>query len=254
MFADCRSFNTPLVWNTTNVVDTGEMFRNATSFNQPVNFVTDNVIMMSYMFAGARAFNSTVTFSSTARVKAMERMFSGSAFNQRLNFNTESMERVDNMFANAPFEQDVSKWNVSKVTLCAGFCNACALPNFTQCDNDCIRKTSVRGWSVCNCPKGEVNVSATQCEFLPPTMAPNTSVISQVPSIAPCMTCIIVVNSVSGNASQTVIVGDNSSLVSVTVPPSLFRFPQLHCAHYCRAFLFRPPYPSGARRECDCIN
>ena len=58
MFYQAKSFNQPINFNTSKVVDMEGMFFYASSFDQAVNFDTSSVTNMDYMFDKALAFEN----------------------------------------------------------------------------------------------------------------------------------------------------------------------------------------------------
>ena len=73
-------------WDTSNVTDMGDMFRDATAFNQPLNkWNVSNVTDMTMMFYNATAFNQPLNDWNVSNVKDMYFMFLGAtSFNKPL--------------------------------------------------------------------------------------------------------------------------------------------------------------------------
>ncbi|QDY87736.1 BspA family leucine-rich repeat surface protein [Mycoplasma anserisalpingitidis] len=59
MFTNCKNFNQPLNFNTSNVEDMSNMFWYCTTFNQPINFNTSKVEDMYLMFQGCKSLDKT---------------------------------------------------------------------------------------------------------------------------------------------------------------------------------------------------
>lgn len=142
MFLYATWFNAQVTFSdTSKVTNMSLMFQNATSFNKPLNFDTRSVTNMQSMFNYASAFNSPITFSDTSKVTNMRQMFYyATSFNQPLTFNstelidmyqmfhraqsfnsplsmiTSKVTNMENVFWFSPFNQDISWWDVSKVT------------------------------------------------------------------------------------------------------------------------------------------
>ena len=92
---DAGTSSAPLNWNTRNVTDMSEMFRNATSFNQSIgNQNVGNVTNMSTMFGSATSFNQPIGGWDVSNVTDISYMF----------------------WRAASFRQLVSDWDVSNVT------------------------------------------------------------------------------------------------------------------------------------------
>lgn len=128
MFQGATAFNQPVAFDTKNVADMKSMFFRATAFNQPISFNSPKLKNTVYMFGFAPAFNSPVTMNTSA-VTDMSNMFYGAnTFNQPLAFNTGEVRNMNYMFFNAfAFNQDISAWNVTKVTSYVGFSTNTAL-------------------------------------------------------------------------------------------------------------------------------
>jgi surface protein len=80
---------------------------------------------MSYMFNGASAMNGELNNWNTIKVTNMDHMFFGaSSFNQPLNnWNTSSVTNMLLMFFGAPYSQDLTSWDMNKITKMAFMVN-----------------------------------------------------------------------------------------------------------------------------------
>jgi surface protein len=95
-------FNQPLsTWNVLNVTTMQAMFYNNTQFNQNINnWNVSKVTNMSFMFYFASQFNPQTSVGP----------FIG-------NWNVSNVENMQQMFSFATaFNQNISNWNVTKVT------------------------------------------------------------------------------------------------------------------------------------------
>ena len=106
-------------WDTSNVTDMFQLFKNAESFNQDISkWDTSNVTTMKFMFSGASYFNQDISKWKTSNVKDMSYMFRGaSSFNQDISkWDTSNVTTMKFMFSGASyFNQDISKWKTSNV-------------------------------------------------------------------------------------------------------------------------------------------
>ena len=143
MFTYASSFNSSLQMRTESVTDMSGMFVGS-GFNQPIHFNTANVTNMSSMFMNS-PFNQPLPSSfTTAKVTDMQQMFADNTkFNQNVVFDVSKVTNFRSMFFNASnfssvlnlshmgqvassmhtmfykaskFNQDISNWDVSKVT------------------------------------------------------------------------------------------------------------------------------------------
>ena len=114
-------------WSVSNVTNMGQMFLRTRTFNRDIHsWDVSNVTDMSYMFNEASAFNNGDTGNNqlhplnwtTSALTSAAGMFGGaSAFNQEIFVLTKVTGTLEFMFYNAPiFNQDISRWDVSKVT------------------------------------------------------------------------------------------------------------------------------------------
>jgi surface protein len=114
----------PLNWNTSNVVNMNNMFRNAALFNQSlISFNTSNVTNIGEMFRTTSSFNQSLSNFDTRNVSVIGGMFNeAKMFNQPINtngiyWNTSNITSMSSMFQAAQiFNQSLSLWNTSKVT------------------------------------------------------------------------------------------------------------------------------------------
>jgi surface protein len=131
-------------WNVSNVLNMSSMFFNATKFNQDISsWDVSKVTDMSSMFSSAENFNKDISNWNVSKVTNMSFMFfnasafdnGGQPFQSTSTFSTSLGEsggltnktiNMAGMFFNAiKFNQDISSWNVSKVTDISGmFLNA----------------------------------------------------------------------------------------------------------------------------------
>ena len=144
MFWDATSFNQDISkWNTAAVTKMGAMFYIAESFNQDIsNWNTAAVTDMGQMFNSASTFNQDISKWNTGAVTHMNRMFyKAYLFNQDISqWNTAAVTIMEEMFrfAYALTGKDLSRWDVGRVTSCAGFDwnsnqSSALRPNFTRC-------------------------------------------------------------------------------------------------------------------------
>ncbi|WP_198402297.1 BspA family leucine-rich repeat surface protein [Mesoplasma florum] len=162
MFSWASAFNYALktnneIWDTSKVKDMSGMFENAASFNSKIIFSdTSNVINMSRMFYRATSFNSEIILKNSEKVRSTSYMFfECTNFNQKLELkssnlqdassmffnafefnsplifsNTSNITDISCMFFNSIFNQDISNWDVSNVTIMYNFLTS--NPNFNQ--------------------------------------------------------------------------------------------------------------------------
>jgi surface protein len=107
-------------WNTSNVTNMLELFRQATNFNGAIDaWDVSNVTNMQDMFRQASAFNGAIGSWNTQNVTNMVRTFrQATAFNQPLNnWNVGNVTSMLEMFHLATnFNQNLDNWNTSSVT------------------------------------------------------------------------------------------------------------------------------------------
>jgi surface protein len=123
MFSGCTLLNTPLninSWNTQNITNMSEIFRDASVFNQPIgNWNTGNVTTFFKMFNGASAFNQPIGDWDVRKAMTLREMFYGAtSFNQDINnWKIENVTNLNGTFRETrSFNQPLSLWNTSKVT------------------------------------------------------------------------------------------------------------------------------------------
>jgi len=122
-------------WNTINITDMSELFKNYTGNDIAVStWDTSNVATMSQMFNGCTNFNGDITSWNTSSVTNMYRMFAGcSKFVRWIsNWDTSIVTDMSQMFAgcllfNAPIGKT---WNTSSVTNMSGMFQSCDKFNF----------------------------------------------------------------------------------------------------------------------------
>lgn len=105
-------------WDTSNVKNMKEMFKNAFNFMGGIsNWNVSNVENMEGMFEGTVYFNDDLSSWDTSKVKNMKGMFSKSKFNGDISsWDTSSVTSMEYMFAGAKsFNADISKWDISNV-------------------------------------------------------------------------------------------------------------------------------------------
>jgi len=121
LFRNWSSFNDDISgWNVSKVTDMYYMFYNAESFNQPIGkWDVSNVSTMYGMFYSAHAFNQPIGNWNVSKVTDMDSMFYwAKAFNQPIgNWNVSKVTNMERMFQSAHvFNQPIGNWDVSKVT------------------------------------------------------------------------------------------------------------------------------------------
>jgi surface protein len=121
VFSGAASFNSPNVstWNTVNVTEMNQAFREATVFNQPLNsWNTAKVTNMSYMFYMTPAFNQPLDSWNTTNNRSLIYTFFRSGFNQPLStWDTSNVTTMIGTFQQATaFNQNIDTWNTAKVT------------------------------------------------------------------------------------------------------------------------------------------
>lgn len=121
LFREAKSFNQPIGdWDVSNVEDMSMMFDYAESFNQPIGrWDVSNVTQMVSMFLAAESFNQPISEWDVSNVEDMLMMFYGAkSFNHPLEgWDVSNVEDMSEMFDDAEsFNQDVSKWEINKRT------------------------------------------------------------------------------------------------------------------------------------------
>ena len=106
-------------WNTSNVTDMTEAFRDQGNFNQDISgWDVSSVTNMTFMFRGAASFNADLSGWSTASVTNLWGMFrEATSFNADIGgWTTGAVTSTRVMFQGSNFNQDISGWDVSNVT------------------------------------------------------------------------------------------------------------------------------------------
>lgn len=168
MFLDATVFNQDISsWNVGKVTNFSRMFENTTvnpsafnNGNSILNWTTIgadasvSVINMSFMFKNADAFNQDISIWNVGKVSTFDGMFTqADSFNAPLNWTNigtgVSTVTMSNMFHGAvAFNQDISSWDVSKVSEFRGmFLNASA---FNQSLASWQLRTGVTGVNMTN--------------------------------------------------------------------------------------------------------
>jgi len=158
VFKDKKSFNEPLHWDTRNVTNMSFVFAGAKSFDQPLRWDTSNVTDMSSMFYQAENFSQPLVWNTSA-VTDMKGMFNQAhRFNEPLNgWDTSNVTDMKGLFTHAKsFNQPLNQWDTSSVTdMSSMFYNA---SSFNQ---------RLNGWDTSNVSKmimmfsGATNFSQT---------------------------------------------------------------------------------------------
>ena len=132
MFSDASSFNIPLYLYMDLVTDMSFMFQGATSFNQNLEenygyWVTSGALNMRYMFYGATSFaNGGIAWMAwqTNNVTNMSAMFFNTPlFNADItSWTTNNVTDMNSMFYQATaFNQNIGVWNISNVVNFSNF-------------------------------------------------------------------------------------------------------------------------------------
>jgi len=127
-FRQCTSLttiNNINSWDTSAILDTGGMFREASNFNQDLSFNTSNVVIMSSMFYWAENFNGNLSFD-TSNVTDMSNMFAlAYAFNRDISsFDISSIIYIDNFmyqktsanYSSANYDALLNAWSLLTLT------------------------------------------------------------------------------------------------------------------------------------------
>jgi surface protein len=171
MFRDCSSLttvNNMELWDTSSVIATTGMFRDAILFNHPIgNWDMSSVADISSMFQGASSFNQPIGTWDTSSVTTMFQTFlNTSSFNQSIGtWDVSSVTDMSSMFNGATsFNQPIGVWDVSLLTFATNMLNNCGLSQANY-DNLLI------GWGIqslqLGVTLGALNVPYTQ----PPSSA-----------------------------------------------------------------------------------
>ena len=106
-------------WNTANVTNMENAFRNRANFNQDISgWNTASVTNMSSMFFGASTFNQDIGGWNTSNVTEISGLlFNSAAFNQDISgWDTSNVTDMRSLFSGASsFDQDIRDWDVSSV-------------------------------------------------------------------------------------------------------------------------------------------
>ena len=106
-------------WNTANVTNMENAFRNRANFNQDISgWNTASVTNMSSMFFGASTFNQDIGGWNTSNVTEIsDLLFNSAAFNQDISgWDTSNVTDMRSLFSGASsFDQDIRDWDVSSV-------------------------------------------------------------------------------------------------------------------------------------------
>jgi surface protein len=120
VFNGCSVFNQPIgSWDTSSATTFTQMFQNATVFNQPIgNWNTSRVQTITGMFTSAAAFNQQIGGWDTSNVTGMLTVFSSAtSFRATLmGWNVSNVNNMNQMFVNSRYDQDISAWDIRKVT------------------------------------------------------------------------------------------------------------------------------------------
>lgn len=105
-----------------NITSLAHAFNSCYNFNQALPWDTGHVRLMNSAFLQCQAFNQTLDFD-TRQVSNMGSMLSACiALNSPLNFDTSNVQTMTSMLSSClNFNQDISNWNVDKVTAFSGF-------------------------------------------------------------------------------------------------------------------------------------
>ena len=130
-------------WNTSQVTDMSELFRNYEEFNDNISeWDVSNVTNMSSMFYGASSFNQDLSEWDVSNVTNMSHTFFDTlSFNQVVSkWEVSNVTHMSYMFCgSSSFNQDVSGWDVSNVINMSGMFNEAS--SFNQ---------DISGWDVSN--------------------------------------------------------------------------------------------------------
>uniref|UniRef100_A0A6C0AZU5 PKD domain-containing protein n=1 Tax=viral metagenome TaxID=1070528 RepID=A0A6C0AZU5_9ZZZZ len=132
MFQDANSFNRPLPWDTSVVINISFMFVGANNFNQPLPWDTSSVTTMESTFEATDSFNQDLSSWNTSNVTTMQSMFyHANIFNnggQPLTWDTSAVTDMFNMFRDTQFNQPLP-WDTSSVVTMQGMFNNATLFN-----------------------------------------------------------------------------------------------------------------------------
>ena len=107
-------------WDTSEVTDFSELFRNLSTFNEDLShWDVSNATDMSYMFNTCNSFNQDIGDWDVSNVKNMKGvLYNGAAFNQNLNkWNTYNVTNMSAMFYGCSnFDHPLNDWQTDNVT------------------------------------------------------------------------------------------------------------------------------------------
>ena len=122
MFRSCLSLttvNNMELWDTSLVIATNGMFRDATLFNHPIgSWDMSSAISISSMFQNATSFNQPIgTWNTSSVTNMFQTFFIATSFNQPIGtWDTSSVTNMSGMFNNATsFNQPIGTWDVGSV-------------------------------------------------------------------------------------------------------------------------------------------
>ena len=194
MFRDATSFNHPIgSWDMSSAINMTSMFQNATSFNQPIGtWDTSSVTNMLQTFFGATSFNQPIGTWDTSSVITMVEMFdTATSFNQPIGtWDTSSVSNTSDMFNNATsFNQPIGSWDTSSVINMGGmFDNAISFNQNLSLWN--VTSLTLAGNMLDNCGLNQTNYDflligwATQSLQLGVTLGALNIQYTQPPSAA----------------------------------------------------------------------
>jgi len=121
MFSSASSFNQNIgAWNVSKVTTFANMFQSATAFNNGGSSDINNwaintgaSVNMQGMFSSTGAFNQPLNSWNTSEVTNMSSMFFGSVFNQIINsWNVSKVNNFVSMFGSKQYTQPLNLWNI----------------------------------------------------------------------------------------------------------------------------------------------
>ena len=134
IFRDCTNYNQSVnLWNTGKVTTLVNSFSKCTNFNQPLNsWNTANVTALDSILYECRTFNQDISSWNTGKVLTPTNAFYGcNVFNQPLNtWNTANVTTLSGILHGCTnFNQPLDTWNTGKVTTLVNAFNGCATFN-----------------------------------------------------------------------------------------------------------------------------
>ena len=115
-FNGATSFNQPLTFDTSNVLNCYRMFKGATSFDQNLTWDLSLCTTFTEMFSGATAFNSDLNFTLGSATGLTQTFLNATNFNKPLNWDVSGITSMFNTFGNAVSFNQFLDWDVSSVT------------------------------------------------------------------------------------------------------------------------------------------